>query len=144
LNRGWVVDANVGVKPYLPEDLSEVAQSLFQRARTGKRPIYVPDLFFNECANIFWKNVRRSKIESSHAQRSLRNLKDVNLFTVSSTVVILDALDLALEYDLTAYDATYVALSGKLGFPLVTADERLIGKIAKSDIEVCWLGDLSF
>ncbi len=109
----------------------------------GRRTIFVPDLFYNECANIFWKHVRRLKIQPVHAQRSLRNLTSLILFTVSSTFVVHEALDLALEYDLTAYDATYVTLSQKLGVPFVTADEKLLGKLANSTVDAYWLGDLS-
>lgn len=142
MSRGWVVDASVGVKPYLSEDLEEVARELFDQGRTGRTSLYVPDLFYVECANIFWKHVRRLTIPAAHARRSLRNLNDVILFPVSSTDLLLDGLDLALEYGITAYDASYVALAEDLSLPLVTADQKLIGKLQGSGVEVCWLGDL--
>ena len=65
------------------------------------------------------------------------------LFPVSSTDLLHDALDLALEYGITAYDASYVALSDDLRLPLVTADQKLIGKLKGSGTEVHWLGDLT-
>jgi predicted nucleic acid-binding protein len=143
LTRGWVVDANVGVKLYLSEDLSDLAEDLFQRARRSTNSLFVPDLFYSECANIFWKHVRRSNISPDHAQTSLRELTSLILFTVSTTDLLLNALDLALEYGITAYDASYVALSHELRLPLVTADEKLIRKIEGSGTEVFWLGDLT-
>lgn len=142
MKQDWVVDASVGVKPYLTEELSEVAESLFRKAQIGGSSLFVPDLFFNECANIFWKHVRRLNIEPVHARRSLRNLTSLILFPISSTDLLLDALDLALEYNITAYDASYAALSQELKLPLITADEKLIGKLAGTGIEVRWLGDL--
>lgn len=143
MSRDWVVDANVGVKPYLDEDLCEVAKSLFQRARTGRSFIYVPDLFYNECTNILWKHVRKGEINAEYAHQSLRNLASVKLLLpISSTDLVHDALDLALEFDLTAYDASYVALSEELDLPLVTADEKLIRKLKGSGIDLRWLGDL--
>jgi predicted nucleic acid-binding protein len=142
LSQGWIVDASVGVKPYLPEDLDEVARELFNRGRTGRASLYVPDLFYIECANIFWKHVRRQTIPAAHARRSLRNLNDVILFPVSSTDLLLNALDLALDFGITAYDASYVALAEDLNLPLITADRKLIGKLDGSGVEVRWLGDL--
>ena len=143
MTRGWVVDASVAVKPYLNEDLSEIAESLLQRGRTSQGSIFVPDLFYTACANIFWKHVRRQNIHSAHARQSLRNLTSVMLFPVSGTDLLHDALDLALEYGITAYDATYVALSDDLRLPLVTADEKLIGKLKDSGTDIHWLGDLT-
>lgn len=127
----WVVDASVGVKPYLDEDLSEVAESLFQKARAGRASLYIPDLFYNECANIFWKHVRRLEIQADYARRSLRNLVSVDLLPIASTHLVHDALDLALDFGISAYDASYVALAQKLGLPLVTADQKLIAKIRR-------------
>lgn len=143
MSRDWVVDANVGVKPYLlGEELSEVAESLLQRARAGRSFIYVPELFYNECTNILWKHVRKGEISAEYAHQSLRNLTSVKLFPISSTNLVHDALDLALEFGLTAYDASYVALSEDLGLPLVTADEKLIRKLDGAGIDLCWLGNL--
>jgi predicted nucleic acid-binding protein len=143
LKRGWVVDASVAVKLYLPEDLSGVAESFFQKARSGRSPLFVPDLFFTECANIFWKNVRRLKIAPDHARTSLSEVTSLTLLPVSSTDLLLDSLDLALEFGSTAYDASYAALAQQLRLPLVTADEKLIGKLEGSGINTVWLGDLA-
>jgi predicted nucleic acid-binding protein len=53
-----------------------------------------------------------------------------------------EAFEIALEFDSTAYDACYVALSARLGVPLLTADERLVRKLARTRFRVLWLGDL--
>lgn len=143
MRRDWVVDASVAVKPYLNEDLAEIAESLLQSARTKQGSVFVPELFYTECANIFWKHVRRLNIQPAHARRSLRNLTSIILFPVSSTDLLHDALDLALEYGITAYDASYIALSEELRLPLVTADQKLIGKLKGSNTDVHWLGDLT-
>lgn len=142
MSREWVIDASVGVKPYLAEDLSEVAEKFFQKARIDRSSLFVPDLFYNECANILWKHARRSEIPAADAQRSLRSLTSVRLFPVSSALLARDALDLALKFDITAYDASYVVLSEKLELPLVTADEKLIRKLASTGTDIHWLGNL--
>jgi predicted nucleic acid-binding protein len=140
LKRDWVVDASVAVKLYLREELSDLAEALFEAGST--RSFFVPDIFYCECANIFWKSVRRSDIQPAHAQRSLHGLMSLVLFPVSSTDLVREALDLSLEYGITAYDASYVALSEELRIPLITADRKLIANLAGSGTAVRWLGDL--
>jgi len=44
-------------------------------------------------------------------------------------------------YEITAYDAAYVALSERLSLPLVTADERLVQHLAGTGLDVRFLGD---
>jgi predicted nucleic acid-binding protein len=146
LNPGWVVDASVGVKPYLPEDLAEAAKRLLRGAYNRTTPLFVPDLFYSECANIFLKYVRRSALPREHARRSLDNLKSLPLRAFSGARFLALALDrsfeLALRYELSAYDAAYVITAQILEVPLVTADERLIRKLKGSGLDIHWLGDL--
>lgn len=142
MSRGWVVDASVGVKPYLPEDLSESAKRLFRTLRVGKVDLFVPDLFYNECANIFLKYVRRFNIPSAHARKSLTNLRSLPLLSTSGSEIFTSAFNLALDHGISAYDASYVTLAQKLGVPFITADEKLIRKLAGTGADLRWLGDL--
>ena len=55
-----VVDASVGIKLFLREPLSDAAHAFFAHlAEDPPARLFVPDLFFVECANILWKYVRR-------------------------------------------------------------------------------------
>ncbi|HKZ84931.1 MAG TPA: type II toxin-antitoxin system VapC family toxin, partial [Anaerolineae bacterium] len=54
-----VVDASVGIKLFIAEPLSNLADALFAHlAADPPGRLMVPDLFFIECANILWKHVR--------------------------------------------------------------------------------------
>ena len=53
-----------------------------------------------------------------------------------------DALAIALAYDISAYDACYVAFAQRLSVPLVTADERLAARFAGTMPEVLRLSGL--
>jgi predicted nucleic acid-binding protein len=142
LSRVWVVDASVGVKPYLPEDLSESAKRLFRTLRAGKVDLFVPDLFYSECANIFVKYVRRFNTPPAHARESLMNLRSLPLLSTSGSELFTSAFNLALDHGISAYDASYLALAQKLSAPVITADEKLIRKLAGSGADIHWLGDL--
>jgi predicted nucleic acid-binding protein len=104
--------------------------------------IHVPDLFFAECANILWKYVCRGAHTTEDALANLRVLRRFQLHTTPTATVIEAALPLAVRYDLSAYDACYVALAERLQLPLVTADEALIRKLTGSPHDVRWLGNL--
>jgi predicted nucleic acid-binding protein len=143
LRRSCVVDASVGVKLFLPEELSENATELFREIAGVRKRFFVPDLFYAECANIFWKSVRRLVIPSDEARDSLQDLKGLSLLPVATSGLLAESLDLALEFGITAYDATYAALSQDLSLPLITADEKLIRKLEGSGTNIVWLGDLT-
>ena len=48
MSRGWVVDASVGVKLFLAEDLSEVAENLFFGPWNGRQRFFVPGAYVQE------------------------------------------------------------------------------------------------
>lgn len=140
----FVIDASVGIKFVLPEPLSDRAESLF--GLLGKRPavrFFVPDLFYVECANVLWKRVTRYGYKISDAMVDLRNLRALALRIVSTSDLSETALKLSVLHGITAYDACYVALSDLVAAPLITADERLVRKLADKKHRVQWLGNLA-
>lgn len=132
-----VVDASVGIKLFLAEDLADAADRLFSQL-TASPParLYVPDLFYVECANILWKYVRRFGYPPENARQDVADLRTLALVTVSTADLLEPALELALAYEITVYDASYAALARQLGLPLVTADAPLARKLAGSDVDI--------
>ena len=137
-----VVDASVGIKLFLAEEDSDAADALFaQLAQLPPARFYVPDLFYSECANILWKYVRRFGYPAGNARQDVADLLALRLQTVSTADVLAPALALALQYDITAYDACYAALAQQLDLPLITADSPLRRKLAGSGIAIHILGE---
>jgi predicted nucleic acid-binding protein len=131
-----IMDASVGIKLFLAEDGSDAAHHLFAEL-TAERPsrFYVPDLLFVECGNILWKYVRHFGYPADNARQDVTDLQALKLQTVSTADLLTPAFALALQYDLTAYDACYAALAQQLSLPLITADAPLTRKLAGSGIE---------
>jgi predicted nucleic acid-binding protein len=140
-----IVDASVGVKLCITEPLSAEAVALFALAG-APLPIelYVSDLFYVECANILWKHVQRSGHPVGKAQQDVQQLCLLRLHRTATADLASDALQIALAHAISAYDACYVALSRRLGLPLVTADGALIRKLAGAPFTILRLADLSF
>lgn len=134
MNRDLVVDASVGIKLFVDEPDSPLADRLFARL-TASPParFYVPDLFFVECANILWKYTRRFNYPADNARRDVAALGQLNLRVVSTADLLESGLELALAFDMTVYDAVYAALAQTLAIPLVTADDRLRRKLQPAD-----------
>jgi len=138
-----VVDASVGIKLFLVEALSDHADRLFsQLTQDPPARFYVPDLFYLECANILWKYTRRFGYPPENARQDVADLRALALTTVSAADLLEPALELAIAHDITAYDASYAALSQGLGLPLITADASLASKLEGSGLVVWKLGDL--
>ena len=137
-----VVDASVGIKLFLVEPLAGRADHLFDTlAATSPARLYVPDLFYVECTNILWKYVRRFGYSPEAARQDVADLVRLPLLAVSTADLAEDALALAVEHGITAYDAAYVALAQRLSLPLVTADEALVRRLDGTGLDARWLGD---
>lgn len=142
-----VVDASVAIKLFLQEEGSELADQLFAAlVEAPAARFYVPDLFFVECANVLWKYVRHFGYPADNARQDVADLGALALRSVSTADLIKPALDLALQYQVSAYDACYAALAQETGLPLITADAVLEKKLQGSGIEIrslsenSWLG----
>jgi predicted nucleic acid-binding protein len=134
-----VVDASVGIKLFIDEPLSEQAHQLFENLSSDPpAELHVPDLFFIECTNILWKYTHRYHRPVEDSLADLADLGRLALSVTSTAELMEDALSLAVQTGLTAYDACYAALARRLGMPLVTADEPLCQAITWA----VWLGNL--
>jgi predicted nucleic acid-binding protein len=121
----WVLDASVVVKWFIPEVDRPAALEL----RASGAAFAAPDLLFVESANILWKRVRRGEIEPERAAAIIDEISSAPWFVHANRSLARDAIDLALASGLSAYDASYVALSIRLDTRLITADRKLVDKV---------------
>jgi predicted nucleic acid-binding protein len=142
--RDCVVDASVGIKLVLQEEGSAAARAVFAPLGSSRPPVIaVPDLFFIECANILWKNIRRGTLTRDEGQEGLHFLTALALSTTPTTHIVSRALEIAASYAISAYDAAYLSLSEQLGIPLVTADARLVRSVTGGGFNIVILDTTS-
>lgn len=140
----FVIDANVAVKWFLDsqdEQLVDRALYLLDRHESGEVQFIVPDLFWAELGNIFWKAARNGRCSRSQAERSILALQSSQLLTFPSQRLLHLALQIACDWGRTVYDSLYVALAAESRNELVTADEKLVNALA-GKFPVRWLGSL--
>lgn len=120
-----VIDASVLVKAFIPENGSEEAGSLLARAEAAEVGLIAPELIYPETANILWKKVRRNELTLDEAREIAEAVLAVPIRAEAAASTFLLALDIALAFGVTAYDAQYVALAEALDCQLITADQKL-------------------
>jgi predicted nucleic acid-binding protein len=138
----FVIDASVAVKWFLPssqEQYSENAFALLKRYVAGQVRFVVPDLFWAEFGNICWKAVRQGRWSQKDAHTAISGTKRRNFPTVSTLVLLEDAIAIATAFDRSVYDSLYIALALTMKSEFVTADERLANAVA-ARLPVKWIG----
>jgi predicted nucleic acid-binding protein len=115
-----VLDASVVVDLLTKED----PQTGHIRTRlAGELEIHVPHLVDVEVTNAFRGLVLRDRLAAARARRAIRRLAVLPLVRWPQTPLLSRVF--ALRDQLTAYDATYVALAEGLGATLLTRDARM-------------------
>jgi predicted nucleic acid-binding protein len=136
-----VVDTSVCIKYFIADPLTAKVNQLFRHFANPQTEIYVPDLFYIECANALWKYVRAGMYTAVEVQADLATLKAFPLRVVSTADLMADAVAIALNYGISAYDASYVALSQQAGATLLTLDGKVVRALATSSYDVCCFND---
>jgi len=131
-----VEDASVAVKLYLAEPLAAEAHALFSCLADPASVFHVPDLFFIEVANILWKQVKRGNASLAQVASHIAALTSLPFQTTSTMDLAADALTIAVNHNVTAYDACYVALAARLAVQHITADDQLVNKLAGLPFQV--------
>ena len=143
MNNAYVIDANVVVKLFVDEELSDEARELPGRlALPEADQFFAPDLLLAECANVLWKYVQFYGYDLEMARANLADLADLAIQMVPATTLFQEAFEIGCRLNIAVYDACYVALAEGLECPLVTADEPLVRRLAEGGLPVLHLGDL--
>jgi predicted nucleic acid-binding protein len=127
-----VVDASIAVKWVIPEVLSDEAEAL--RGRADR--LLAPDLLLSEAANALWKKLIRREITAREAAQAIELLMASGLDLRPSGPLLGRALGLARRLRHPVYDCLYLALAQAENATLVTADQRLLARVAKGRTRV--------
>lgn len=120
-----VVDSSVVIKWFVDEDDAPISLGL------RVLPLVAPDLVLAECANVFWKKVRRGEYAPEDAAQALRALELSTLTLEPSRTLAVRAFELAHALDHPAYDCFYLALAERQRLPVITADRKLATSVTR-------------
>ena len=119
-----VVDASVAFKWYVEEPWSDAARRLLSGGR-----LIVPRLFFLETSNILRRRCERREMSADDARATADSMAELPLEVWPDHRLVRPALDLALDFRISIFDAVYVVLAVRLQGRVVTADRRLVNAL---------------
>lgn len=127
----FVIDASVVCTWVLPDEASPATDSLLEQIElTGAA---APDLLWHEVRNVLMMSRRRNRITFDAVMVGMIKVRNLPIETR-----IIDGddtiLPLANRYNLTAYDAAYLALALELHLPLATLDKQLLAAAAREGV----------
>ena len=123
----YVLDASVVIKWFVEEEGTPIARKILDGHLKGLYTIVAPDLLIYEVSNVLRHN---SSFPHRVTRHCIASLFDLGLDIVAPLVdVVLPAIKLAYDKNVTFYDSIYVALAHELGLHYVTADRKLHNKI---------------
>jgi predicted nucleic acid-binding protein len=115
------------VRPPMVMDCSALAGIVFQEPwkdealqRIAGRTLHAPRLLHYEITSVTLKKLRRGE---AHAADGLAQALDMGIEL--HDMAMHEVCELALRYQLSAYDAAYLWLAAELTCPLATFDEKL-------------------
>jgi predicted nucleic acid-binding protein len=129
-----VLDISVAVRWFLRDERDEEATELL--SQVASEGAYVPALFRWEIQSVLIGAERASRIGPNDVDAALDSLRDLPIIVEppGERVFSGSELQLARHYELTPYDAAYLALAAGRHLPLATVDLALA--YAASDLGV--------
>jgi predicted nucleic acid-binding protein len=121
-----VVDASVAVKWFMDEPDSLAARALV----AGGETLVAPELVLAETLNAAWRALRLGQLVDRQYAELADSLPGCFAWLAPLDAIAKRAAIIAQRLDHPVYDCFYLALAERAGASLVTADRRLLGRIA--------------
>lgn len=125
--KGIVIDASVVAKWFIDELHSDQARFIRDKFIAGEVDLYVPFLMYFEVLNALKYSNLFEQTELNQAGESLENYGFKEILIKNE--VRYRMIYVAVNHQLSIYDAAYVGLSIGLEMLLCTADGRIIKKL---------------
>jgi predicted nucleic acid-binding protein len=126
VNR-FVLDASTVLTWCFPDEEAQKAEEISERIAAGETVI-VPAFWRHEVLNALLVGERRKRLTSELIGMFIVDLSrlPVNVDNEATREIVFDTtLRLCRKHGLTAYDAAYLEIAIRGGFPLATADQEL-------------------
>jgi predicted nucleic acid-binding protein len=133
-----IIDASVILSAFFPDEAQPRAQALIGEHVAGRLALKAPTLLIYELSNAAWQAERRGRITRSQADEILQAIAGLEIEIIPQSWG--EMLPLARRFNLSAYDAAYLALAEQTGETLVTGDERLYHAVHPHLDSVQWIG----
>ena len=130
----FVLDASVAVGWVVARQATAYSRDMRRRAR--REPYHAPALWRLEVVNALRSLERRRAISPEAAAAATDILDRMQPNIHEATMPLVDLLRLARKFDLSSYDANYLALALELRMPIACSDGPLRGVLAKAGVKL--------
>ena len=122
-----VADASFCGAWILEDESSEKADQLLVELTLGTLELVVPALWHYEMSNLLLSALRRKRLSEEDLWNALEILDQVPIAheDLPESPARKRILHLALQFDLSSYDAAYLELADRHKIPLLTSDTKL-------------------
>ncbi len=114
-----LVDTNILIYLMIEGDRTPAAQQLYERDSDWRSEGFV----MVECSNVLATCVRAKALTGEQAMKLLEDA--LVLVPVLTNVTHAQALETAMQFGISAYDARFIALARQMRVKLITEDTRL-------------------
>jgi predicted nucleic acid-binding protein len=118
----FVLDSSVALAWLLQDEANERTDALADRLE--QENAHVPSIWSLEVGNALMTALRRKRISNGDFERCISALLALPI-EVDTAAGLAGVLLIAQRFGLTSYDAAYLELAQRRGFPLATLDEKL-------------------
>jgi len=118
-----VLDASILIQTIVREKYTDTALKLLSTLKA----IHVPSLILYEIGNALVILTRKNLIIKEDAIRKFKSFSSIPTLNIKE-ITLSKAIDIAIELQITLYDATYLTLALEEDAPLITADRDLYEK----------------
>ena len=130
----FVLDASVALGWVVGKQATAYSRSMRLRAR--REPYHAPALWRLEVVNALRSLERRRAISSDSAAAAIDILDRMQPVIHEATMPLVDLLRVARKFDLSSYDANYLALALELKMPIACSDGPLKAVLAKAGVKL--------
>ncbi len=122
----WVVDCSFAVALFLKEDFSKISVKFFSQLKESDKLI-VPSLWWVELTNVINISIKRKLLSHQNLYEVISTFEvyEIDTFETHGSSYVEKLFLLTQKYQLTAYDATYLALALKEDCGIATHDKAL-------------------
>ena len=141
MTEQFVVDASVVAKLYLKDEQhTNNVDMLFLRFEQGQVELLAPRIVIYEVPAAVKSGAARVRADNAMVRNALISFEGIGLIVIDDSGAIREAMDLALSYSCSYYDALYLLLAEDLSCHFITADEKLYRNMKKRVSYIVFIG----
>ncbi len=136
MSESFVVDTSVVMSWCFKDETNQYADAVLDRL--SESTAFVPSIWPLEVVNVLLAAERKKRLNEADSVRFITLLSQLPIMVEQERPerIMKDLLALARANNLSSYDASYLDLSMRKGFPLATLDTRLREAAKKTEVPI--------